>query len=122
MFKTWEQLSYKEQLESMVWDAYKDAYNFRPRHMNLAAMTEAELEAELADLEQAVARTIEREKAEQAEAIVRFEELVQHTIEIGARTRGNALRWIAEGEQYNGDWDHVCYSYGLPFGYFKEAA
>lgn len=103
MFKTWEELSRKEQLESIVWDAYKDAYGFRPRHMNLQAMSEAELEAELVELQLAIDRAIEREKAEQAEAIVSFEELVQHTIEYGARTRENALRWIAEGEQYNGD-------------------
>lgn len=123
MFKTWEELSRKEQLESIVWDAYKDAYGFRPRHMNLQAMSEAELEAELADLQLAIDRAIEREKIEQAEAIVSFEELVQHTIEYGARTRENALRWIAEGEQYNGDWDHLCYRYGLPYGYFnKEVA
>ena len=28
MFKTWNELSRKEQLECIFWDAYKDAYDF----------------------------------------------------------------------------------------------
>lgn len=122
MFKTWEELSRKEQLECIVWDAYKDAYGFRPRHMNLQAMSEAELEAELAALEQEIARVIEREKAEQAEAIVRFEARVQSTIESGAKDRETAIRWIrtAEEAEFNDD-DYLCYCLGLPYGYFKKS-
>lgn len=122
MFKTWEQLSRKEQLESMVWDAYKDAYGFRPRHMNIVAMTfEAELEAELEFLEEEIARVVEREQAEQALAVARFEQRVQSTIAAGAKDRETAIRWIrvAEGAEY-GDEDFLCYCLGLPYGYFKD--
>lgn len=121
-FKTWEEMSRKEQLESIVWDAYKDAHGIRPRHMNLSGMTESELESELRQLEEVISNNAVVQAQDEADAIIRFEKLVQHTIDTGARTRENALRWIAEGEQYNGDWDYVCYSYGLPYGYFKKAA
>jgi hypothetical protein len=49
-------MSHKEQLECTIWDAYKDAYGFRPRHLNLQAMSEAELEALLLDLGDECAR------------------------------------------------------------------
>ncbi len=120
MFRSWEELSVKEQLECTIWDAYKDAYGFRPRHMNLSAMSEQELRTELSRLEVAIQESIAAQKVAEEAATKEFEELVQHTIEQGARTRQNAVRWIAEGCQYNGDWDMVCYEYGLPYGYFKE--
>ena len=36
----------RHDLESLVWDMYKDAMGFRPRHIDFASMTLEELEAE----------------------------------------------------------------------------
>lgn len=120
---TWEEMSNKEQLECIIWDAYKDAYGIRPRHMNLSAMTEQELQAELTFLEGEIERRIVEERAEQEEAIVRFEKRVQDTIEAGANDRETAIRWIVEAEEAEyADLDYLCYRLGLPYGYFKEIA
>lgn len=120
---SWDELSYKEQLECTVWDAYKDAYGFRPRHMNLQAMTEQELEAELRLLEAQIACVVAREKAEQAAAVIQFEERVASTISAGASDRETAIRWIRDAEGAEcGDMDYLCYCLGLPYGYFKEEA
>ena len=91
--------------------------------MNLQAMTEQELEAELNYLSEVIDRNeIERE-AEEAEAIVRFEDRVKSLIETGAGDRETAIRWIRQAEDAEyGDMDFLCYTLGLPYGYFKEVA
>lgn len=43
-------LTVKEQLESAVWDAYKDAYGIRPFHLDLEEMTKEELNEVLMSL------------------------------------------------------------------------
>lgn len=124
--KAWEELNRKEQLECIVWDAYKDAHGFRPRHMNLQAMTEQELEAELNYLSEVIDRNEREREAEEAEAIVRFEDRVKSLIETGASDRETAIRWIRQAEEAEdaeyGDMDFLCYTLGLPYGYFKEVA
>lgn len=43
-FTPWEDLSDREQLIQFIWDAWKDAYGFRPRHIDFASMSDLELE------------------------------------------------------------------------------
>lgn len=120
MSKTWEEMSELEQLCSIHYDMYKDVHGIRPRWFNYEAMTLEQINKELDQLQKDLEVEMAREKEAQAIAIREFEELVQNTIETGARTRENALRWIAEAEQYNGDWVYICYHYGLPYSYFKN--
>ena len=119
-FKTWEQLSRKEQLEAIFWDAYKDAHGFRPRHMNVAAMTEQELEAELEYL----SKLIEEQETARIEAehlaACKFEQRVLDLIAMGAGDRETAIRWIVQSLNphstdlmYGGEW--VCYELGLEY-------
>ena len=127
MFKTWEELSRNEQLHSEYYDFYKEVHGIRPRWIwadgGVPAYTEQEMEGMLERLAEQAKVVFAEEEARQQEAIQEFEELVESTMKHGARSREHALRWIAEAEHYNGDWDHICYHYGLPYGYFnKEAA
>lgn len=121
-FKSWEEMTRKEQLECIFWDAYKDAHGFRPRHINVSAMTEAELEAELNILSTEIA--IQEQERKQAEEVAahEFEIRVQTLMSAGAKTREQALRWIHEAEGSNGDDEYLCYLVGLPYGYFKKVA
>ena len=121
-FKSWDELSRKEQLEGTVWDMYKEAYGFRPRHLNLAAMTEAELEAECQHLQTEVERVeLERREAEKG-AVRDFEARIGEMINLGAKDRETALRWIHEADGSNGDDEYLCYLNGLPYGFFRAAA
>lgn len=119
-FKTWEEMSRKEQLECIVWDAYKDAHGIRPRHLNLAAMTEQELEAELNYL----SKLIEEQETARIEAehlaACKFEQRILDLKSMGAEDRGTAIRWIHEAEGSNGDDEYLCFLLGLRYGYFKE--
>ncbi len=121
-FKSWDELSRKEQLEGTVWDMYKEAYGIRPRHLNLAAMTEAELETECQRLQTEVERAEKARRADQAAAVLRFSKRVENTIKSGAKDRETALRWIHEADGSNGDDEYLCYLNGLPYGFFKAAA
>lgn len=118
--KSWDELTRKEQLECIVWDAYKDAHGIRPRHMNLQAMTEQELDDELKYLCSIIDQNEKAREAEEAEAIVRFEKRVEETIALGAKNREDAVRWIHNAEDTNGDDEYLCYTLGLPYGYFKR--
>jgi hypothetical protein len=121
-FKSWEELTHKEQLECIFWDAYKDAHGFRPRHINVQAMTVAELEDELNRLSTEIAVQEQERKEAEVKAAHDFEIRVQNLMLAGAKTREQALRWIHEAEETNGDDEYLCYTLGLAYGYFKKAA
>lgn len=119
-FKTWEEMTEKEQLECMVWDAYKDAHGVRPRFMNMETMSLEELKQELERCCVAIEENeIQRMKAEEA-AEHDFEMRVLSLLQIGAKSREMALRWIHEAEGSDGDDEYLCFLLGLPYGYFKE--
>jgi len=119
---SWEELSRKEQLECLVWDAYKDAHGIRPRHLNLAAFTEAELEQELKELQVVITRVEAERRQAEHDAVVRFSKRIGDTIAAGAGNRETALRWIHEADGSNGDDEYLCYLNGLPYGFFRKVA
>lgn len=121
-FKSWEELTHKEQLECIFWDAYKDAHGFRPRHIDVSAMTVAELEAELKILSTEIAVQEQERKESEEKASYDFEIRVQSLMTAGAKTREQALRWIHEAEGSDGDDEYLCFLVGLPYGYFKKVA
>jgi len=115
-----ETMTRQEELQSIYWDMYKDAYGIRPRHMNLEAMTEADFEAEFKILGEVIEREAAIRKENEHKAEVDFEMRVQSIMACGARDRAMALRWIHEAEGSNGDDEFLCYLVGLPYRYFKE--
>lgn len=119
---TWENLSRKEQLEAIVWDMYKEATGFRPRHLRLSEMTEAELEAMVDDLHRDIEMAEKARREAEAQAVVLFEKRIQQMIDSGAKDRETALRWIHDAYGTNGDDEYLCYLNGLPYGFFKTAA
>jgi hypothetical protein len=122
MLKSWEELSEKEQLECIVWDAYKDAYGFRPRHMNMEAMTVEDLRAELDSLSATIDAHEKQRKIDEERASHDFEMRMLSLMMAGAKTREQALRWVHEAESTDGDDEYLCYTLGLPYGYFKQVA
>ena len=119
MFKTWDQLSTVEKLQCEYSDYHKDVYGFRPE---VTSMWESEewLQTQLDNLAKFAQLAWDAERKQEEEAIRAFEEQVQFTIEQGAKSRENALRWIAEACNYLGDWEAVCYEYNLPCNYFTK--
>ena len=120
--KSWEELSYKEQLAAEHYDFYKDVHGIRPRWMNYDAMTVEELELEMKQLSTEADYVFAEEKRIQEENVAKFEQHVTNIICMGARDRETALRWIMDASEADGDWEYFCYLNGLPYSYFKVAA
>ncbi len=118
----WEEMTNKQQLECIIWDAYKDAYGFRPRHMNLEAMTEDELYAELDHLKEVIDQNESQRLKDEEIAMHDFEMRMLDLMMSGAKSREQALRWVHEAEGTDGDDEYLCYTLGLPYGYFKKVA
>ena len=118
-FKSWEEYTPLEQAACIWWDAYKDAYGFRPRGTDTSTWTLEDFEAELEHLQLVIERNEAQRRQDEAEAVVRFEARVASIIELGATDRAMALRWIHEAEGTNGDDEFLCYCVGIPYGYFK---
>lgn len=123
-FPSWEEMSEVEQLHSIWWDAYKDAYGFRPRGVEVGHWTAEFFRSDLEFLGKEIDRRLEEERQQELHCIEKFEELVAKTIATGAQNRETALRWIMDAcpAARGDDWDFLCYEHGLPYGYFRKAA
>ena len=121
-FKSWDELTVLEQAQSTYWDMHKDAYGVRPRCIDTSAWTIEDFEAEFVILGQAIAEAeIERQTSEEKATVV-FEQRIQSLIQLGAKDRATAMRWIHEAEDTHGDDEYLCYTLGLPYQYFCKVA
>lgn len=111
--------------EHCVSDLHKDAFGFRPSQnwwADWGSMNPVEKQAEWDSLASAMEASSVREKEDESRAIKSFEALVTKTINSGAKTSGDALRWIMEASKCDGDWEYLCFTHGLPYSYFKKVA
>lgn len=122
-FKSWEDLSDLERAQCTYSDMYKDAYGFRPRSIDTSTWTLEQFDAEFKRLGAAIEDSENQRKADEAEAIIRFEEKVSSLMDT-SKSRQSAIERLMDAEGVNGDYDYLCYKQGLPYGYFnvKEVA
>jgi hypothetical protein len=119
-FKSWEELSDLEQGQATFWDMYKDAFNFRPRHIDTSTWTMADFEREFAELGRTIEANHAAEQIAQAAAVEAFERRVAEMLTLGAKDIEMAMRWIHEAEGTQGDEDFLAWSLGLPYQYFRS--
>ena len=120
-FKSWEEMSVLEQMQCQYWDMYKDAYGVRPRGVDTSGWTEQVFMAEFELLGKVIEQEEIARKESEAQAIVRFEDSVLNLMHTGTN-RERVIAWLMDAEGANGDFEYFCFTQGLPFGYFKEAA
>jgi hypothetical protein len=116
------ELSHRENMLLLYSDFHKDAYGFRPRTINVHALTTEELEADFDRFEQVCADNREEELAAEFEADKAFQTLITNTIQMGANDEITALRWIAEGavEQYGYDYEHFLWNQGILYSAYGK--
>ena len=119
-FPSWEQMSDVEQLHSIWWDAYKDAYGFRPRNVAVSHFTAEDFQHEITYLGTEIERNEAQRREDEKAAAVDFEARIGEMVALGAKTRETALRWIHEADGSRGDNEFLCYLNGLPYGYFRK--
>jgi hypothetical protein len=107
-------------METTIWDLYKDVHGIRPRWLDFDAMSDAELEAFYDSLLVDLEEENQRRAIEQAQAIENFEALIAELIDNGAGNRETAIRWLRQADEWCNHDDNFCYEYGLPYGYLKK--
>lgn len=117
-FKSWDEMSDLEQAQCQYWDMYKDAYGVRPRGIDTSAWTLEQFDAEFKVLGRAIEESENQRKADEAEAIVRFEDRVLNLMHTGTN-RERVIAWLMDAEGANGDFEYFCFTQGLPYGYFN---
>ncbi len=90
----------RHELQSSIWDTYKDVHGVRPRFMDFDSMSMEELQAEADSLFTAAEAHIKYEELLKAESLAEFKELVQKTIDTGAADEKTALRWLTTAETF----------------------
>jgi hypothetical protein len=121
-FTTWEEMSTLEQMASQYWDMYKDAHGIRPRGIDTSSWTEADFNKEFEELNLISELNCRQRREDEQVAARKFESRVKELMEIGAKDREMAMRWIHEAEGSNGDDEFLCYLVGLSYGYFRKQA
>ena len=121
-FKSWEEYTPLEQAQATFWDMYKDAHNFRPRHIDTSSWTLEDFDREFAELSEVMKANDIAQGIEEAIATEKFERRVAELISIGAKDMDMAMRWIHEAEDTNSDNDYLAWTLGLPYQYFRKAA
>jgi hypothetical protein len=114
-FKSWEDLSELEQLESTYCEMHKDVYGVKARWYKASSVEQARKDLEVLQAE--LERQMAADKVAQQQAIAAFQELAKSYG--GVET---AKRWQHQAYNTQGDDEFLCYCMGLPYGYFKQAA
>lgn len=111
------------QLETSIWDAYKDAHGVRPRGIDFASMSMDELEKFAQDTYAALETEMEREAAQEQKNIQEFENFVEEMMTSWNIDRQTAIRWVldskSDGEVYY-DGGYACYCMGLPYSRYEK--
>jgi len=111
------QFTYDENLYS---DLYKEVYGVRPRGgewMTATPERKQEIWDQLCAAHEVAMDDYERE---QNEGIDLFETLIQNTVNYGARTYADAVKWVTQTVPDYADDDPIGYlecEYNLPYGY-----
>ena len=120
-FKSWEEMSALEQAQATYWDMYKDAYGVRPRGVDTSGWSLEYFEAEFKVLGEAINQEEIQRLADQAEAVIKFEDRVLNLMHTGTN-RERVIAWLMDAEGANGDHEYFAFTQGLPYGYFKKVA
>ena len=112
--------SEKDELGATYWDFYKEVHGIRPRWVNHEEATVEWYRASLERLQIEADAMWQEQQIREAEACGRFENSVDSLIASGAGDRATAIRWMHEANDTNYDPEYLCYTLGLPYGYFRK--
>ena len=106
-----------EQMDQEYWDMYKDTHGYRPRGISREGWTKFDYVNEFDSL----ARTMHRQEDAAKKAA---EDAITAGLSSGAKTREQAIQWLHDAHETQGDPDMLCYEFEVPYGYFgvKEIA
>lgn len=113
------EISRNDELAGIYSDIYKSIHGVRPRWISFSEMTLQQLEEAVEELDKEYVIHAQQEKLREQEAIKVFEARVQSIIDMGAKTRETAIRWLHTACDTHGDNDYLCWEFHIPYGYIK---
>ena len=116
----YETMTRQEELQSIFWDMYKDAYGVRPRGISTHLWDEDKFNREFDFLQSEITKNEQERKIAEHEACHALEMRIQSLFACGAKDREMAIRWLHDAEGTLGDDEFLCYTLGLPYRYFKK--
>ncbi len=109
--------------ENIVSDLYKEAYGFRPREYFWSEWEEATNDRKQAiwdDLLDTADREAEREREMQIEAEHDVEDRIRFMMStVAGCTRENAIRYLHDAYNTNGDTEYLEFNLGVRYGYLS---
>lgn len=112
------------ELESYIWDCYKDVHGIRPRWINFSEMSTAEMQEMADNLAKEVTESIEREEKEQALAKDAYDKHLLAMITDYNVDEKTAIRWDMQAENVDTsneqDVEHYYWKKGLSFKDIKS--
>ena len=121
-FTTCEEMTELEQAHATFRDMYKDAYGFRPNHIDASSWTLELFNQVFTELAEVLKANEILQGIREGIAIEKFERHVAELISLGAKDRAMAMRWIHEAEDTHGDNDYLAWTLGLLYLYFTKQA
>jgi len=116
MFKSWEELTEVERLQSEFSDFYKDVHGYRPRWMSDSQWnSEAWLTNEIRTLAEENKAQLALEQADAKANIDLFEMRVTDAMIEFGQNRATIIRWLVDGSPLS----DFCYENSLPLDYLK---
>ena len=116
---SWDQMTPIEKAGSIYWDAYKDAYGFRPRNIDTTEWTLTDFQKEILVLERVIAENEVQRKQDEAVAADSVERTILNLLEAGAKDREMAIKWLLEAHDCGEDREFLCFTLGVAYGYFN---
>jgi hypothetical protein len=108
-----------QELEEIYCEMHKDVYGVKARWIKFDSVEEGR--AALDQLGEALKAEMASQAAHEAQAVATFEARVESLILMGAGSRADALRWLHDSCNTQGDDDFLCYELGLPYGYLRRS-
>lgn len=109
-------LSRRDAILQIISDVHKDAYGFRPRE-DYSRLTTTELEALLTRFSRAAEAEIERERAQQSAAEVRWEDDIAKLVAEQKITKARAILWDMAAHDADFGFDQYCWARGLSYAF-----
>ena len=86
-------------LESTLWDVYKEAHGFRPRHMGIEDMSDDEIQREIDSCMRWMEQEAERLAEWEEQQRYNREGEIQRFMDLGAPDRETAERWVKQSRE-----------------------
>ena len=116
---SWEEMTPIEKAQSIYWDAYKDAFGFRPRNIDTTEWLLSDFHKEIMVLEQVIAENGIQQLQDEAVAADKVERTILNLLDAGAKDREMCIRWLLEAHDAGEDRDYLCFLLGVAYGYFN---